>query len=148
MAEQVLNQITKKHLLVTGDRNYINKKLITKFFIDEILPNYPTDNYDFVHGACKGADLLTASVAEKLGYEILGDPANWEKYGRAAGPIRNQELVRMLPSVVLVFHDDLKNSKGTRSCLNELAKVMKKNPIYNPILYYNGVKMNKLSDII
>lgn len=138
----------KQYLLVTGDRNYTNKELINRLFVEEISPSYPNCDYDFVHGACKGADLLASSVAQKLGYKVLAYPADWEKYGKAAGPIRNQQMIKLLPAVVMIFHDDLKNSKGTRSCLNELARIIRKNPTYNPVLYYNGMKVDKVSDII
>jgi len=57
-------------------------------------------------------------------------------------------MVNMLPFVVMVFHDDLANSKGTKNCLTELGKIIKENPEYNPILYYNGKMMDELSTII
>lgn len=138
----------KQHLLVTGDRNYNNLSLIKKFFEEEIINTYSHNQYDFVHGGCRGADLLTAEVAERFGYELLGKSADWQKYGRAAGPIRNKEMVSMLPAVVMIFHNDLINSKGTKNCLIELGKMIKNNPNYNPVLYYNGKRANKLNDII
>lgn len=41
-------------------------------------------------------------------------PADWEKHGKAAGPIRNQQmLTEGKPDIVVAFSDNLSNSKGT-----------------------------------
>lgn len=41
-------------------------------------------------------------------------PADWEKYGKVAGPIRNQQMLdEGKPDVVYAFTDDLSNSRGT-----------------------------------
>jgi len=43
-----------------------------------------------VEGEARGADLLGRAEAEKLGFAVDPHPAEWARYGRAAGPIRNQ----------------------------------------------------------
>lgn len=45
---------------------------------------------------------------------VIGVPAEWEKHGKAAGPIRNQVMVDMKPDVCLEFNLD--NSRGTSNC--------------------------------
>ena len=50
-------------------------------------------------------------------------PADWEKHGKAAGPIRNQQmLTEGKPDLVLAFHDDLASSKGTRDMVMRATK--------------------------
>lgn len=46
-----------------------------------------------VHGAAKGADSLAADMAERLRITALPFPALWDKHGKAAGPIRNQQML-------------------------------------------------------
>lgn len=75
-----------------------------------------------VHGAARGADSLSGEVAEELGCTVEVYPADWLKYGKAAGPIRNKQMLDTGPDVVLAFHDDLENSKGTRHCVTEAEK--------------------------
>jgi hypothetical protein len=59
---------------------------------------------------------MAGAIAERLGYHVIPHPADWEKYGKAAGPIRNAEMIRRHPDLelVLAFHDNLAISRGTR----------------------------------
>ena len=40
-------------------------------------------------------------------------PADWDRHGKAAGPIRNQRMIDTGVDLVVAFHDDLEHSKGT-----------------------------------
>lgn len=51
------------------------------------------DEVEIVSGMAAGADTLGLEYFKKLGYDITEFPADWEKYGRAAGPIRNREML-------------------------------------------------------
>ena len=46
-----------------------------------------------VSGGARGADTLAAGWADSLGYEYEEFPADWEKYGRGAGMIRNRWMI-------------------------------------------------------
>ena len=41
-----------------------------------------------------GADAAIALAAQQLGWSSLVMPAQWQQHGRAAGPIRNRELLQ------------------------------------------------------
>jgi hypothetical protein len=43
-------------------------------------------------GAARGVDKVGKVVAEKLGLDYEERPADWAKHGKAAGPIRNQDM--------------------------------------------------------
>jgi hypothetical protein len=76
-----------------------------------------------IHGACRGADVRGEWAARFLGIPFQPFPAEWKKYGLAAGPIRNRQmLVEGKPDLVMAFHDNLKNSKGTRDMLARADK--------------------------
>jgi hypothetical protein len=75
-----------------------------------------------VHGGCRGADLLADRAARSLGYCVIGKGADWNAHGRAAGPIRNREMLDMNPDMVIYFHDDLAASKGTRDCVAQARR--------------------------
>src|SRR3546814_18405546 len=45
-----------------------------------------------VEGEARGADILSRIEAEAIGVEVIRCPADWEQYGKRAGPIRNLEL--------------------------------------------------------
>ena len=49
---------------------------------------------------------------------VLSYPAEWNKFGRAAGPMRNKRmLIDGKPDMVFAFHDDIENSKGTANMI-------------------------------
>jgi hypothetical protein len=45
-----------------------------------------------IAGAARGADTLTVKAATACGLPFREYPADWGKYGRKAGPIRNQRM--------------------------------------------------------
>jgi hypothetical protein len=47
-----------------------------------------------LHGGARGADAAIARAAQQLGWCSLVMPAEWGRHGRAAGPIRNRELLK------------------------------------------------------
>ncbi len=46
-----------------------------------------------LHGGARGADAAIGRAAHQLGWSSLVMPAHWKRHGRAAGPIRNRELL-------------------------------------------------------
>lgn len=48
-----------------------------------------------LHGGARGADAAIARAAHQLGWSVLVMPAEWRRHGRAAGPIRNRELLEL-----------------------------------------------------
>jgi hypothetical protein len=45
------------------------------------------------HGAARGADVLADEWARARGYTVQPYPADWGRHGKAAGPIRNREML-------------------------------------------------------
>lgn len=75
-------------------------------------------------GAARGADSLGHKVAVELGLKTKRYPANWLAYGKSAGPYRNQKmLAEGQPTIVLAFHSDIENSKGTKDMIARAKKV-------------------------
>ena len=96
-----------KRFLFCGDRNWTDRDLIRTRL--EGLASYDT----VVHGACRGADRIEGEIAEELGLTVEAYPADWKRYGRGAGPIRNQQMLDSGIHTVCAFHNDILNSKGT-----------------------------------
>ena len=50
-----------------------------------------------VHGACpRGADAIAAAYAARTpGYQVEAHPADWHRYGGAAGHRRNAEMIAL-----------------------------------------------------
>src|ERR1039458_3465224 len=68
-----------------------------------------------VEGGASGADKLAKRVAILNGIPHQEFPAFWKKLGKAAGPIRNEQMiVEGRADGVIAFHPDLEKSKGTK----------------------------------
>jgi len=46
-----------------------------------------------LHGGARGADQAIALAADQLGWPAAALPADWRRFGRGAGPIRNRQLL-------------------------------------------------------
>jgi len=73
-----------------------------------------------ISGGAPGADGLAERFAQERGLEINVIPADWQRYGRGAGPIRNKQIVESA-DLVIAFWDG--KSRGTRSALAHAEKV-------------------------
>jgi len=72
-----------------------------------------------IHGACRGADVLGGRAAAECGLAIREFPADWQRYGRKAGFIRNTQMLHQgRPSFVLAFHGHIDQSAGTRMMID------------------------------
>lgn len=68
---------------------------------------------EIIHGAAPGVDSIAGSIAKRLGFAVTRYPAEWTRYGKRAGPIRNQIMLNRCPARVLAFHTDPFLGKGT-----------------------------------
>ena len=46
-----------------------------------------------LHGGARGADQAIGRAAHQLGWRVQSLAAEWRRYGRSAGPIRNRQLL-------------------------------------------------------
>ena len=69
-----------------------------------------------IEGCARGADQMAGHLwaNSHSGVTVLHFPANWDRYGKAAGTIRNQQmLTEGRPDAVIAFSKDLAHSRGT-----------------------------------
>lgn len=69
-------------------------------------------------GGAKGADSLAERFAKENNIETMIFPADWDKYGKNAGYIRNKDIISN-SDIVIAFWDG--KSKGTKISI-DLAK--------------------------
>ena len=72
-----------------------------------------------VHGACPtGADSHADYYARKFGLTVEPHPADWDKYGKAAGPRRNLEMAKLGAEALYAFVEgSLSESRGTANMI-------------------------------
>ena len=107
-----------KRVLITGDRHWTDTEAIAAF-IDTL-----ADDTVIIHGVCPtGADQMANDYAVSKGMTIDAYPADWARYRLGAGPKRNQQMLdEGKPDLVVFFHDDLGQSKGTADMVRRAVK--------------------------
>ena len=112
-------------LLITGDRKWTDIKAIMRES-KVLMKEYNV--IIVIHGAAAGADKIGAYVFDTYGITVDPMPADWDQYGKAAGPIRNGQMLKKLlkfkadKKLVLAFHPDLSKSKGTKDMVTQARK--------------------------
>lgn len=104
-------------ILITGSRNWPDAGTVYPV----LAASATHANVVVVHGGAPGADSIAGWWVDDhpdLATQEV-HPADWKKHGRAAGPIRNQEMVDSGADVCLAF--PLGASRGTRDCMRRAA---------------------------
>ncbi len=99
-------------VLICGDRNWTDRERIARAISD-----LPRDAC-VLHGGARGADTIAGDEAIRQGLDVEAVAAEWRRYGRAAGPIRNQRMLMKAPDLVLYANDNLAESKGTKDMVS------------------------------
>ena len=110
------------HVVVGGCRTFNDYDILSKH-LDSILQPYGHNGIIILSGHCSGVDALTERYASEHKLTIEIHPAQWTRYGRAAGPIRNEQMVTQADCVI-AFWDG--KSRGTRSLISYAKKHGKK----------------------
>ena len=93
-------------LLVTGSQGWTEEDVIEDAMLAEV-GDVPWHQVQVMHGGCKnGADKIVDEIARRHHWGRLIMPADWAHYGRAAGQIRNERMVKIGADVCLAFIRD------------------------------------------
>lgn len=110
-------------VLVTGSRDWVDRMSLYAM-LAKIHSEH--EGMVVVHGDCPtGADRMAQDWADLMGVEAERYPANWDKHGRAAGPIRNRRMVKSKPKPVLCLAFIRNGSRGATGCADaaEAARI-------------------------
>lgn len=111
----LINYSVGMKIIVAGSRSF-NEYNTLKSKLDHFLSkiNHPV----IVSGTANGADKLGEKYAKEKDFKIKRFPANWDKHGKRAGYLRNEEMAKYADGCV-VFWDG--ESKGTKHMI-DIAK--------------------------
>lgn len=121
-----MNKIESARLLITGSRTWEDYNTIARQISIAIsnLQGKGFTSFVIVHGNCKtGADAManefcniTENSFRARGIDLKTEThyAEWNKHGKAAGPIRNSKMVDLGANICLAFIKD--KSKGATGC--------------------------------
>lgn len=122
-------------VIVTGSRTWSDTETIRRALC-EIADGYPHDWNDqgivLVHGGCntnngrathsppRGADAIANALWKSWGMTVEIHKAKWSQHGRAAGPIRNKDMVDRGADLCIAFILD--ESAGATDCVRRATE--------------------------
>lgn len=107
-------------LAIIGSRTFNNYELLCRE-IDKLKVFYEIDI--IVSGGANGADTLGKCYAQEHNIPFVAFTADWQKYGKAAGMIRNQTIVDD-SDYIIAFWDGV--SRGTKDSIRRASKCKKR----------------------
>jgi hypothetical protein len=75
-----------------------------QLLLTQTLNSLPQQNLLIIHGAAMGADRWADVWAARVNVPVKRFRANWDRYGKSAGPRRNQKMLdEGKPDLVIAF---------------------------------------------
>lgn len=125
----------QRKLLVCGSRSIVDKEWIfaqieSYWYFNMACYKYPV----MIEGEARGVDTIAKEYALNNAWEVNAYPANWDKYGRSAGYIRNEVMVKACDECLILW-DGV--SKGTKHDIDLCAKY---NRPFKVLIYNDRIK--------
>ena len=101
--------------IIAGGRDFMDYNLL-KEKTDKILQEKKvTHKIVIISGCARGADTLGLRYASENAFDVEEYPADWDKYGKKAGYMRNVEMAENADALI-AFWDG--KSKGTKHMID------------------------------
>jgi hypothetical protein len=105
--------------VIAGSRGIVDYELLLEAFTKF---DWSDKISEIVSGTAKGVDQL----GERLGFDkdikVQRFPANWKKYGKQAGHMRNAEMANYADVAIILWDGVSKGTSNMISCMNKLGK--------------------------
>lgn len=103
-------------VIVAGSRSIGGNRPETEL-IQKAMRDCRFDIDELVHGGAKGVDSTAANLfTERYEGEITKFGADWESYGKSAGPRRNQKMAEYADALLAIWDGE---SRGTRDMIEK-----------------------------
>lgn len=112
-------------LIIAGGRSIT----VTVQALFNLLNHFELSPSEIVSGGAYGVDNAGERYAKQYRIKLRTFPADWDKHGRAAGPIRNKEMANYGDQLLLIWNG---KSKGSRSMKEEMQKLGK--PVFEHLI--------------
>lgn len=113
-------------VLVCGGRAYLEIDIV-----DCVLNtlNQTIGISKIIEGGAGGADKLSGKWADDNKIEHITENADWSKHGKAAGPIRNKNMLTHSPDLVIAFPGGRGTANMIKQAKEQGIKVIE--PVYS-----------------
>lgn len=114
-------------LIVAGGRDFNDYDLLSRVLFAMAEDELADKAVSIVSGLAKGADALGFQFAKEYDITLYEFPADWTKYGKRAGFLRNEEMGQFSDGL-LAFWDG--KSRGTKHMIEYMRSLDKPIQIY------------------
>ncbi len=105
-------------VVIGGCRDFYDYEFF-KVKVDAYLETVKDKEITILSGHCTGVDQMAERYAKERHIKLFVFSAEWNLYGRSAGPIRNEKMVQQADAVI-AFWDG--KSRGTKSLISLATK--------------------------
>lgn len=102
-------------VIIAGCRHFTDYELV-----DMAIKESNLDITTVISGGAKGVDRLGEIYAESMNITLHVFEADWERHGRAAGPIRNRKMAENADALIAVWDG---KSRGTKNMIETAKKL-------------------------
>ena len=119
----------KFKLIVAGGRDFRNFSSAGEI-LRSVLSKRTPNEVCIVSGGARGADMFGEMFAKSTGCDLKVFPADWSTYGKRAGMIRNEEMIKFADATILFWDGE---SRGTANMMSLTLDYNK--PLF--VVYYD-----------
>ena len=102
-------------IIIAGGRDFMDYNLLKEKTNKILQEKRVSHKIVIISGCARGADTLGLRYASENAFDIEEYPANWDKYGKKAGYMRNVEMAENADALI-AFWDG--KSKGTKHMID------------------------------
>lgn len=119
-------------VIVAGSRGFNDYRLLRENCNSALREKKKTHNIIIVSGHAKGADAFGEKYAKDEGFDLEIFPADWKKFGKAAGFRRNEQMAEFADALIAFWDGkshgtkhmiDIATEKGMKVKVIEYGKV-------------------------
>ena len=116
-------------VVIAGGRDFVDHDLMFNSVNQLIDAGYiEEEGLEIVCGMARGADMTGYALALANGLTIHEFPADWGKFPRSAGMIRNSQMA-VFAEAAVIFWDG--KSRGTKNMIEQMDKLNKPCYVFN-----------------
>ena len=102
-------------IIIAGGRDFMDYNLLKEKVNKILQEKRVTHKIVIISGCARGADTLGLRYASENTFDVEEYPADWDKYGKKAGYMRNVEMAENADALI-AFWDG--KSKGTKHMID------------------------------
>ena len=114
----------KFKLVVAGTRSFNDYEMLHDAVFATLVANAYWGKFrpEIVSGGAPGADTLAIRYATEASIPFKVFPADWNKYGKSAGPIRNKQMAEYADAAIVFWNG---KSRGTQNMIQQMRELGK-----------------------